>query len=102
MDCRFVGIDKRVLLVFAVVCLAPPASQALAQEASIIGQVTDEGGGVLPGVTVTATSPALQVLQVTDVTSELGEYRLTQLPIDRKSTRLNSSHALLSRMPSSA
>ena len=34
-----------------------------------------------------------------------GEVYLTQLPIttkDRKSTRLNSSHALTSRMPSSA
>ena len=31
--------------------------------ASIIGQVTDQSGAVLPGVTVTATSPALQVPQ---------------------------------------
>jgi hypothetical protein len=57
------------------------ASAAQAQEASIIGQVTDESGAVLPGVTVTATSPALQVPQVTDVTNEHGEYRLTPLPI---------------------
>ena len=28
--------------------------------ASIIGQVTDQSGAVLPGVTVTATGPALQ------------------------------------------
>src|SRR5712691_11678678 len=81
MDCRLVGINRRVLLVLAVVCLAPPASLAFAQEGSIIGQVTDEGGGVLPGVTVTATSRALQIPQVTDVTNELGEYRLTALPI---------------------
>ena len=81
MDCRFVGINRRVLLVFAVVCLAALATPVFAQDASIIGQVTDEGGGVLPGVTVTATSPALQVPQVTDVTNELGEYRLTALPL---------------------
>ncbi len=49
--------------------------------ASIIGQVTDQSGGVLPGVTVTATSPALQVPQVTAVTNEVGEYRLAPLPI---------------------
>jgi len=30
---------------------------------------------------VTATSPALQVPQITDVTNELGEYRLAPLPI---------------------
>ena len=48
---------------------------------SIIGQVTDQSGAVLPGVTVTATSPALQLPQVTDVTNEVGEYRLAPLPI---------------------
>ena len=48
---------------------------------SIIGQVTDQSGAVLPGVTVTATSPALQVPQVTAVTNEQGEYRLAPLPI---------------------
>ncbi len=49
--------------------------------ASIIGQVTDESKSLLPGVTVTATSPALQVPSVTVVTDERGEYRLTPLPI---------------------
>jgi len=43
------------------------------QEASIIGQVTDAPRAVLPGVTLTATSPALQVKQVVDVTNESGE-----------------------------
>jgi outer membrane receptor protein involved in Fe transport len=53
----------------------------LRADASIIGQVVDESKGVLPGVTVTATSPALQVPSVTTVTNEAGEYRLTPLPI---------------------
>ena len=66
------------LALFAFVAFA---GTARAQEASIIGQVTDASGAVLPGVTVTATSPALQVQQVTDVTNERGEYRLTPLPI---------------------
>src|SRR6188474_3944865 len=48
---------------------------------SIIGQVTDQSGAVLPGVTVTATSPALQVPSVVAVTNEQGEYRLAPLPI---------------------
>ena len=76
---------ERVLLVLVIGwCLGPGADLAIAgqaQEASIIGQVTDESGAVLPGVTVTATSPALQVPQVTGVTNERGEYRLTPLPI---------------------
>jgi outer membrane receptor protein involved in Fe transport len=50
-------------------------------DASIIGQVTDQSKAVLPGVTVTATSPALQVPSVTAVTDGNGEYRMTPLPI---------------------
>jgi hypothetical protein len=63
--------------------LFPPASESIAgqDEAGVLGQVTDESGAVLPGVTVTATSPALQVPTVTDVTNARGEYRLTPLPI---------------------
>ncbi len=51
------------------------------QEGSIIGQVTDESGAVLPGATVTATSPSLQVANVSTTTNERGEYRLSPLPI---------------------
>ena len=54
---------------------------AFAQDAGIIGQVVDESGAALPGVTVTAKSPALQVPEVTAVTDGRGEYRLTPLPI---------------------
>ena len=57
------------------------AAAGQATGASIIGQARDESGAVLPGVTVTATSPALQVASVTTVTDERGEYRLTPLPI---------------------
>jgi hypothetical protein len=49
--------------------------------ASIIGQVKDDSGAILPGVTVTATSPALQVPEITAVTDGQGEYRLTPLPV---------------------
>src|SRR6266487_4180675 len=47
---------------------------------NIIGKAADETGGVLPGVTVTATSPALQVPSVTSVTDADGNYRLRDLP----------------------
>jgi len=49
--------------------------------ASIVGRVTDESGAILPGVTVSAASPALQVPQVVGVTDAQGDYRLTPLPI---------------------
>jgi hypothetical protein len=54
---------------------------AQGQEAVILGRVTDESGAVLPGVTVTASSPSLQIGQVSDVTSPTGDYRLAALPI---------------------
>ena len=70
------------LVGFTLGLIAIASTPAAAQStASIIGQVTDQSGAVLPGVTVTATSPALQVPQVVDVTNELGEYRLAPLPI---------------------
>src|SRR6476620_4058614 len=54
---------------------------AAAQDANITGRVTDESGSVMPGVTVTATSPVLQVPSVVAVTDERGDYRITPLPI---------------------
>jgi hypothetical protein len=50
-------------------------------QATITGVVTDESGAVLPGVTVTASSPSLQIGQVTAVSDAAGEYRLASLPI---------------------
>ena len=46
---------------------------------SIAGTVTDETGANLPGVTVTVTSPALQVPQILRVSGERGEYLIPEL-----------------------
>ena len=46
---------------------------------SLNGKVVDPSGAVLPGVTVTAASPALQGVR-TATTSETGEYRVTSIP----------------------
>ena len=70
-----------VLVVVGLVSLAGSPATGQGTAASIIGRVADTSGAVLPGVTVTATSPALQVPQVTTVTNERGEYRLAPLPI---------------------
>ncbi len=67
------------LTVLAVLVASGPVAAQPA--AGIIGQVTDESGLVLPGVTVTVTSPALQVREIVGVTNEQGEYRITPLPI---------------------
>jgi hypothetical protein len=73
---------KRVPVgVCAVVCALLFVSTAAAQTTgSINGTVNDNTGAVLPGVTVTATSPALMGVQTT-VTNEQGQYRFPALPI---------------------
>ena len=48
--------------------------------ASITGKATDESGASMPNVKVTATSPALQVHEVTTTTDGDGNYRLLDLP----------------------
>jgi hypothetical protein len=47
---------------------------------SISGTVTDETGAALPGVTITMTSPALQVPQLLKTSGAEGEYQFTDLP----------------------
>lgn len=54
-------------------------AQVSATTGSINGKVTDNTGGVLPGVTVTASSPSMQGTR-TDVTNEAGEYRFPAVP----------------------
>ena len=68
------------VLGLVALALAPTAVRAQNATATIEGKVTDESGGVLPGVTVTATSPALQLPQVSTVTGANGEYELRDLP----------------------
>ena len=46
---------------------------------SLNGRIADASGGVLPGVTVTATSPALQGMRTT-ISNEEGAYRLPGVP----------------------
>jgi len=75
LETTFVGA-----LVCAATLLAPLTSFAQ-ENASIVGRVADESGSVLPGVTVTATSPTLQVPSVSAVTDVNGEYRISPLPI---------------------
>ncbi|MGD9903143.1 MAG: TonB-dependent receptor, partial [Vicinamibacterales bacterium] len=54
-------------------------AQVSATTGSINGKVTDTSGGVLPGVTITASSPSMQGTR-TDVTNEAGEYRFPAVP----------------------
>jgi hypothetical protein len=73
------GVMRGCLVVAAIVVLLPTA--ALAQEGQIAGTVRDTSGGVMPGVTVEATSPALIEKVRTAVSDNSGQYRLTNLPV---------------------
>ena len=65
-------------LIVALSAVTPAYGQAT--QGAIVGVVSDTSNAVLPGVTVIATGPALQVPQVEAVTNERGEYRLSPLP----------------------
>jgi hypothetical protein len=72
---------SRILVAFFVTLGLAAASNASAQggDGSLRGTVVDEQGGALPGVTVTATSPALLSPSV-QVTDGAGSYRFINLP----------------------
>jgi hypothetical protein len=64
----------------SLVCLAALPGTAWAQAGGTIsGLVTDTTGGILPGVTVEAASPALISGSVTAVSDSAGRYTVTQL-----------------------
>ena len=63
-------------MTLCIVCLAP----ALASAQSLAGAVRDSSGGVLPGVTVEASSPALITKVRASVTDDSGQYRIPDLP----------------------
>ena len=71
-----------VLLCLAglVPALLAPAPALAQDEAGIAGTVVDDVGGVLPGVTVEARSPALIEQVRTVFTDGAGNYRITNLP----------------------
>src|ERR671912_369172 len=68
------GIPVMVLLL-----VLTGASAAWAQDAGIAGVVKDTSGGVLPGATVTASSPVLIERERIVVTDSEGRYVITQL-----------------------
>src|ERR1700716_74801 len=67
--------SKAVFILTAAVLLP---SLAFAQ-GTLTGTVRDESGGVLPGVTVDASSPALIEKVRTAITDGAGQYRITGL-----------------------
>ncbi|HWQ00274.1 MAG TPA: TonB-dependent receptor, partial [Vicinamibacterales bacterium] len=76
---------RAVLLLWLIA--APPAA-AQVQTGSILVRVTDPQGAVVPGVTVTISSPALVAGQMVGVTDQGGVYRFPSLPSGVYSVKL--------------
>jgi outer membrane receptor protein involved in Fe transport len=75
--CTRVGCCRLVVAAFLLAPAAPVLAQV--EQGRIVGTVKDAQGGVLPGVTITATSPAL--IGARNAVSESdGRYLLTSLP----------------------
>src|SRR5687767_8878527 len=68
---------KYVLLVLAGALLLPSVAAA---QGTLTGTIRDGSGGVLPGVTVEAASPALTEKVRTVVSDGAGQYRIIELP----------------------
>jgi hypothetical protein len=86
------GSLRTVQLALALAALATPLcfGQGLTN-AGIRGHVADPSGAAVGGATVTASSPALLVAQVTTQTDSSGEYKLPDLPIGTYKVTYQSS-----------
>jgi hypothetical protein len=83
---RFLG----VVAVWTVVCLAAPA-HAQVQTGSILVRATDQQGAMMPGVTITISSPVLVSGTMAAVTDAGGVYRFPSLVPGTYSVKLELS-----------
>jgi len=80
-DLRTFGRLRWLVLTLGVlVLLIAPRVDAQTGTGSIEGSVTDESGAALPGVTISASSAALQLAQISTTSGIDGSYRLASLP----------------------
>src|SRR6187402_3926520 len=70
----------RVIMLATALAVLMTGTASAQAAGSIFGKVTDASGGVLPGVTVTVSGPALQQPLV-GVTQESGAYQFPVVPI---------------------
>lgn len=76
----YTRLKPAAALVALALLVVAPAAFAQTTRGAISGTVVDQGGEPLPGVTVTATSPALIAGQKTVVTDAEGDFRIPALP----------------------
>jgi hypothetical protein len=69
-------LGLRILLGVAMLLLVPAVSSA---QSAIVGLLTDDSGGVLPGVTVEASSPVMIEGSKATITDNQGRYRFVEM-----------------------
>src|SRR5947199_3994247 len=75
------GFVARIgVILCLIVAAGAAAARAQVSTGEILGKATDTTGAVLPGVTVSLTSPAL-IQPMVAVTTETGAYRFPSIPI---------------------
>ena len=94
---------RTAAILLAVIGLVLQAPEAHAQTTSVRGKVLDSR----TGEPIAKATVSIRERKIETRTSDNGEFELTgvmpgEIELDRKSTRLNSSHIQKSRMPSSA
>src|SRR3954447_26910065 len=73
-------MKAKICFLLGIACLCVVLLPAIASaQATLVGQVKDESGGVLPGVTVEAASPALIEKVLSAISDEQGRYRIVGL-----------------------
>src|SRR2546422_4464769 len=70
------GMLKRAMVVLWCLVMLPASSYA---QSAVAGVIKDSSGGVLPGVTVEASSSSLIEKSRATVTDATGQYRITDL-----------------------
>lgn len=79
MSGSYTSLWRFPVLALALVCFATAAFAQGRQTGTVVGTVTDRDGLVIPGATVTLTSPALQGVRVA-TTDGNGNYTVPGLP----------------------
>jgi hypothetical protein len=74
----FVRATPIIFLIVMLIGCVPTTARAQVDTGNISGTIADESGGVLPGVTVTATNLATGIARTT-VTDPVGRYQVTGL-----------------------
>ncbi len=73
-------VTSCVAVLLATLVASAPSSGQSTTTSGLDGRIVDSSGAAMPGVTVTVSSPALQMPQRVTISDEHGRYRFSQLP----------------------